>query len=115
MHEYYLIKESVEPVLDKLGFVEDFEEVRPDIFGSIHSLWRKLGVSVRLIWDGKEGMGYAQVSQTKGEWKDIKPYIPEGTESDFRLAISELTASLSDVLAEDLRTGVGDEGSRNDA
>ena len=73
MYEFYRIKEAAGALLSNAGFVEESEDPEPDCFGSIHALFSRAGEKVRLVWNGKDGCGFAQIlrgseDQTRGRW-----------------------------------------------
>ena len=104
MHPYILMKNIAEPILEKSAYQQISEECRPDVFGSAYSVFQRDSKKIRLIWDGKDGWGYAQayvrptVNQP-GHWQDIDCFLIEDdlenvpkNESkihEFRAAIEE--------------------------
>jgi len=82
MHEYYIIKKEAVKVLSGAGYTEKREDIQPDCFGSIHTIFAKGNKKVRLVWDGKDGWGFAQVLDG-AQWVDIKAYVPESREKEF--------------------------------
>lgn len=90
MHEYFKIKEAIEPILSAQGFTEESENIRPDVFGSIVSIFTRADERVRVVWDGKDGVGIFQIEDASDSWRDLLPYIPESTEAEMGQAIQEL-------------------------
>ena len=83
MHPYNIMKNIAEPILEKSGFQQVSEEYRPDVFGSAYSDFEQGTKKVRLIWDGKDGWGYAQAyvrnaDNQPDDWQDIKCFLTEG-------------------------------------
>jgi hypothetical protein len=80
MHPYLKLKEALAPVFQRAGMKEISEELRPDVFGGAYSVFANSDHLVRLIWDGKDGCGYAQLSKPDGEgnWQDVPIYLTEG-------------------------------------
>ena len=82
MHPYILMKNIAEPILEKSAYQQISEECRPDVFGSAYSVFQRDSKKIRLIWDGKDGWGYAQayvrptVNQP-GHWQDIDCFLIE--------------------------------------
>jgi hypothetical protein len=62
MHPYILMKQIVEGALSESGvqWPEVSEELRPDVFGSAFSVFDVGGDRIRLVWDGKDGLGFVQ-------------------------------------------------------
>ncbi|MBK6724921.1 MAG: hypothetical protein KBF52_14970 [Pyrinomonadaceae bacterium] len=98
------MKNIAEPILTKSGYQQVSEEYRPDVFGSAYSDFKFGAKKVRLIWDGKDGWGYAQIylrsaANQPGDWQDIDCFLTEGDlESvpvnegkinEFRIAVSD--------------------------
>lgn len=99
MHPYDIMKRIAEPILEQYGFKQVSEEYHPEVFGSAYSIFENGMIQIRLIWDGKDGWGYAQRSQISvSDWQDIKLFLTEtdlegGPMNDtkideFRIAIS---------------------------
>jgi hypothetical protein len=83
MHPYNIMKDIAEPILEKSAYQQVSGEYRPDIFGSAYSVYERGTKKVRLIWDGKDGWGYAQVyfrsaDNQPGDWQDIDCFLTEG-------------------------------------
>lgn len=80
MHPYNLMKQLIEPVFKKSGHREIVEELHPDIFGSAYSVFDNDNCKIRLVWDGKDGCGFAQTfdGDTRDKWQDIPCYLTEG-------------------------------------
>ncbi|MCA1628241.1 MAG: hypothetical protein LC742_09800 [Acidobacteria bacterium] len=74
------MKESLNPIFQESGHREISEEIRPDVFGSAYSVFDNNRSRIRLVWDGKDGCGYAQIfnPNVHGEWEDIPCYLTEG-------------------------------------
>jgi hypothetical protein len=79
MHPYTAMKELVAPVFQRSKHQQVAEEVRPDVFGSAYSIFESPRSKLRLVWDGKDGCGYAQTfaSAASDEWFDIPCYLTE--------------------------------------
>lgn len=82
-HPYYFLKKLAQPILRNAGFSETSEELMPDVFGSALSIFSHGDRKIRLIWDGKDGWGYAQdyarpEPHHAGDWVDIDCFLTEG-------------------------------------
>ena len=102
MHPYHLMKEYLNPIFQKSGYGEISEELHPDIFGSAYSVFDNNRSRIRLVWDGKDGCGYAQIFNPKvrGEWEDIACYLTEGDlggELPNREKIDEICVAIEKV------------------
>ena len=98
MHEYYLIKQEAVKVLSATGYTEVIEDVQPDHFGSIITTFINGDNQARLVWDGRDGRGFAQVLDNNN-WVDVKAYVPESNESEFMKNTLILCSVLGKVLA----------------
>ncbi len=106
MHPYNLMKNIAEPILEKSGYQQVYEEYRPDVFGSAYSDFECGVKKVRLIWDGKDGWGYAQAyfrtaDDQQGDWRDVDCFLTEGDlESDpiNEAKINEFRVAVADAL-----------------
>ena len=80
MHPYNTLKKLLEPVFAKSGHRQVSEEYRPDAFGSAYSVFDNNKSKLMLVWDGKDGWGFVQLSapNDEAEWKDIPCYLTEG-------------------------------------
>jgi hypothetical protein len=83
VHPYNILKNIAEPVLEYASYRQVSEEYRPDVFGSAYSVFECGTKKVRLIWDGKDGRGYAQfyfriTDDRAGHWQDIDCFLTEG-------------------------------------
>ncbi len=83
MHPYYLMKDLLKPIFQKSGHKEISEELHPDVFGSAFSVFDNGRCKIRLIWDGKDGWGYAQTFNQGArekwqEWQDVSCFLTEG-------------------------------------
>jgi hypothetical protein len=96
MHEYYQIKKAALPILNTAGY-EEVEEVQPDVYGSIHTLFSNGIKNIRLIWDGKEGCGLVQVYDGKS-WNSIAGRVPESSSDVFASNIVKLCEQLKITL-----------------
>ena len=77
-HPYNFIKSITEKILLPKGYVVDFEQLNPDVFGSAFCIFKKENEkSFRLVWDGKDGWGFIQVPEKRG-WKDLSIFLTEG-------------------------------------
>ena len=77
------MKDLLKPIFQKSGHKEVLEELHPNAFGSAYSVFDNEQCKIRLVWDGKDGWGYAQTfnQTTRGklqEWKDIPYFLTEG-------------------------------------
>jgi hypothetical protein len=79
MHPYIAIKELVAPIFQRSRHQQVAEEIRPDVFGSAYSIFESSRSTLRLVWDGKDGWGYAQTmaSGATDDWRDIPCYLTE--------------------------------------
>ena len=75
MHPYTIIKNEVVAALDESWSVTE-EESRPDTFGSFFCVLTNGIASVRVIWDGRDGWGYAQEMKSK-KWCDLPIFLTE--------------------------------------
>jgi hypothetical protein len=78
MHPYSALKELVAPVFQRSGHRQIDEEIRPDVFGSAYSTFDNGRSKLRLVWDGKDGCGFAQTFDGDAQWSDIPCYLTEG-------------------------------------
>ncbi len=98
MHPYTIIKNEVVAALDNSWAVTE-EESHPDNFGSLYCVLTNGRASIRLVWDGRDGWGYAQEMKSK-EWCDLPIFL---TEMDIegrpqnKEKISEFCASIKNV------------------
>jgi hypothetical protein len=99
MHEYYQIKKAALPILSTAGY-EEVEEVQPDVYGSIDTLFSNGIRNIRLIWDGKEGCGLAQVFDGIS-WNSIEGRVPESSNELFASNIVKLCEKLKITLEKD--------------
>jgi len=97
MHEYYLIKQALVPILNSAGFEESVEELRPDVFGSAYSVFVRNDTKLRIIWDGKDGWGYIQ-EHKDAEWIDLPVFVKEGTEASFAEELALLQERLKEII-----------------
>jgi hypothetical protein len=97
MHEYYVIKKEAVKILSDAGYSEESEDVHPDYFGSIHTIFAKGNKKVRLVWDGKDGWGFAQTLEGT-QWEDIEVYVPESREKEFMENIQLLCVALREAI-----------------
>ena len=78
-------------LLDRLGLVRIREERRPESFGS---WWIECGApegtGVRLVWDGRDGVGSVQRSTGVGGWRTLQQYRSEASLQDWRERAGEL-------------------------
>jgi len=98
MHPYTTIKNEVVAALDNSWSVTE-EESHPDTFGSFFCVLTNGIVSIRLIWDGKDGWCYAQEMKAE-QWCDLPVFL---TEMDIegrpqnREKIAQFCASIKNV------------------
>jgi hypothetical protein len=98
MHPYTIIKNEVVATLDSSWVIAE-EKLHSDNFGSYHCVLSNGTLSIRLIWDGRDGWGYAQEMKSN-EWSDLPIFL---TEMDMegvpqnREKISEFCASIKNV------------------
>ncbi len=93
MTEYEQIKSALAPVLEKGGIMQIEEELEPDVFGSAYSVFSGKGLSYRIIWDGKDGCGYIQVSENDC-WVNLKASAPETNHGAFESALIRMRIAL---------------------
>ena len=106
MHPYNIMKNIAEPILEQFGYQQVFEEYRPDVFGSAYSDFESRARKVRLIWDGKDGWGYAQVylrssDNELGDTQDIDCFLTEGDLESVPMneaKINEFRIAVTDAL-----------------
>jgi len=102
MHSYNLLKELAAPLFQRSGQQEIEEALGPDVFGSAYSVFANDRVKARLVWDGKDGWGFAQISTGNDDWKDIPCFL---TEADLesvprnKAKIEQFLALLQDAIA----------------
>jgi hypothetical protein len=75
MHPYTIIKNAVVEALDETWAISE-ESSHPEAFGSFFCVLNNGKESVRLIWDGKDGWGYAQVMKSNA-WCDLPIFLTE--------------------------------------
>lgn len=98
MHPYTIIKNEVVEFLDNSWTVTE-EDLNPDNFGSLFCILSNGKVSIRIVWDGRDGWGYAQEMKLN-EWTDLPIFL---TEMDIegrpqnKEKISEFCASIKNV------------------
>lgn len=100
-HPYFFIKEVAQEILEPLGLVEVDKKLEPDVFGGAYSTFSDGKRNIQIIWDGKDGMGYARSFQNK-EWEDIRVYLTEedmesqemneGKIADFRALLRKVVS-----------------------
>jgi hypothetical protein len=100
VHEYYSIKQEAVKVLSTAGYSEESEDVQPDHFGSILTTFVNGDKKARLVWDGRDGWGFAQVL-TNNNWIDVEAFVPESNESEFMKNTQILCSALGKALAHD--------------
>ena|SRR5450631_229870 len=80
MHPYTMLRTIVEECSSATLFDENLQ---PDVFGSAWAVYRLRTTTLRLVWDGKDGLGYLQCDRN-GAWDDVGPYL---TETDLESAV----------------------------
>lgn len=79
MHPYTALKQFVARVFERSGHRQTAEELQPDVFGSAYSIFDNGHSKLRLVWDGKDGCGFAQIGGgDANDWRDIPVYLTEG-------------------------------------
>jgi hypothetical protein len=64
---------ELRPTLEALGFSLAVEHFDHHAFGSVYVEYRRRSECIRLIWDGKENILFAQVSAAeKNVWTDVE-------------------------------------------
>ena len=66
------------------AFVADVGvELATALFGRAYSVYRIFGEEVRLVWDGKDGIGFLERKTGAGEhWETVSPYMARGDLDD---------------------------------
>ena len=100
MHEYFQLRNSIEPIFERHGFGMEAEELHPNVFGSAFCVFSRGKRKFRVIWDGKDGCGVVQVLSAPNSWSDLLTRVPESRESDFERIASVLAQSLETELAD---------------
>jgi hypothetical protein len=85
-------RDTIETVLDSLGYQLAAESHYPDAFGSAHAEYRGHHERIRLTWDGKDrflGLSVARTAssnQHPGEmdWRPLEPALPSATSQFLR-------------------------------
>lgn len=77
------LRDDLDSILGPVKFRLAEEVYSPASFGSMYAVWSRRGESMRLVWDGKEGMLVLQ-SSTDANWVDVA-YGPS-SEADVILA-----------------------------
>lgn len=105
-HPYYFLKKVSQTILIEAGYCEESEELMPQLFGSAITIFRSCDRKIRIIWDGKDGWGYAQDHASEPDrmgnyWVDIDRFL---TEADIETVpqndnkINEFRSSLLALL-----------------
>jgi len=75
MNPYTFLKSIVE----ELGFTPKEEELHPEVFGSAWVIYATQSAQLRLVWDGKDGVGFLECrSHATGKWEAISEIMTEG-------------------------------------
>jgi hypothetical protein len=75
MHPYTFLKSIVE----EFGFTPKEEEFCPDVFGSAWVIYATRSAQLRLVWDGKDGVGFLDSrSDATSRWETISEVMTEG-------------------------------------
>ena len=94
------------PLIKANGLVQVRTECHEQAFGSAFAEYRGAGVALRLVWDGKEAMLFAEVL-VDGRWNDVetleqgRPPAVDRDHSDRRIAriLQAATTVLSRVAS----------------
>jgi hypothetical protein len=70
---------KVEAVALAAGFQLSREELHPDVFGSYFCIFERGKQQLRLIWDGKDGVGFLESRVgSESEWCPLGRVLGEG-------------------------------------
>jgi hypothetical protein len=61
-------------ILEQLGITPYKEELHPNAFESAYSVYKVSGEELRLVWDGKDGVGFLEHGAGQ-HWEMISPYL----------------------------------------
>jgi hypothetical protein len=59
--------EQLEPIFERFGFKLASECHHPESFGSAHAEYRRRGLRLRLVWDGKDRWLWVQYARSAGD------------------------------------------------
>jgi hypothetical protein len=100
MESYNALKQLVAPIFQRSGHKQIAKEIRPDAFGSAYSDFDNQHSKIRLVWDGKDGWGFAQLF-TPGastEWKDISCCLTSpDLDAPSQAKVDEFLAAIENV------------------
>ncbi|MFO7690717.1 MAG: hypothetical protein R6W83_09240 [Cryobacterium sp.] len=75
---------SIREVVRGTGATLVEEHLHPEAFGSAYGVFvGRAGARFRLVWDGKEGLGFLQLLVAPDEWKNQGPTVRERVGSKF--------------------------------
>jgi hypothetical protein len=79
MHPYSFLKAKVEAAALPAGFQLSSEELHPDVFGSYFCIFQRGDEHLRLVWDGKDGVGFLESRVgDESEWSPLGRVLGEG-------------------------------------
>ena len=97
MHEYTILKATIDEVLSgtTLGFL--YEVVQPEVFGSAYAVYGSDEPILRLVWDGKDGWGFVEKRVEAGWQSDnclfLKGSLDASTLARFHAHVLDLLPS----------------------
>jgi hypothetical protein len=73
MEPYNALKQLVAPIFERSGHKQISEQIQPEVFGSAHSVFDNQRSKIRIVWDGRDAWGIAQLfsSDVASKWEDI--------------------------------------------
>jgi hypothetical protein len=73
MEPYNALKQLVAPIFERSGHKQISEQIHSAAFGSAYSVFDNQRSKIRLVWDGRDAWGIAQIfsSGAASEWEDI--------------------------------------------
>ncbi len=78
MHPYRFLKEKVEAAALPAGFQLSSEDLHPDVFGSYLCIFERGDRQVRLVWDGKDGVGFLESRVgSEPDWRPLGRVLGE--------------------------------------
>ena len=79
MHPYSFLKARVEAAALPAGFQLFCEELHPDVFGSYFCIFERGDQQLRLVWDGKDGVGFLESRVGSGpDWRPLGRALGKG-------------------------------------
>ena len=100
---YHKLKAILSPILLKAGLKEVSEELHPESFGSVLSVFSGHRKQMRIVWDGKDGWGFAQFLELKDtkDWQDIPIYLTKYDLDDSEISrqkIDQVRVAIEEII-----------------